>query len=307
MIRGVKINRLLPWMLVAMMGTGWGLTFSLARMLVEGGAAPIGITFFQCLFSVAVLFALNAFRGKPLRPMFNHYRLVMLVAVLGAALPSPLLYFAAEHVQAGVLSITIALIPMLTYAMSIPLRMENFKMVRMLGLGLGLLAIGLITLPESSLPDRAAIPWLLLACLSASCYAMENVVLGFRSVDAVGPVRLSLGMNAGAAVLLLPLVVLTDSFVFVTWPLDQQDFALVGLAAISITAYTTLILVVQRFGPVFASQTGYVVTLTGVFWGMAIFGESHSAWVWMALLAMMAGLALVKPARGQACQTEESG
>jgi len=48
-------------------------------------------------------------------------------------------------------------------------------------------------------------------------------------------------------------------------------------------------------GPVFASQEAYVVTLAGVAWGMLLFGEVHSPWGWGALVAMIAGFALIKP------------
>jgi drug/metabolite transporter (DMT)-like permease len=39
----------------------------------------------------------------------------------------------------------------------------------------------------------------------------------------------------------------------------------------------------------------YVVTLSGIVWGIAIFGEQHSLWIWAALAAMMAALILVTP------------
>ena len=42
------------------------------------------------------------------------------------------------------------------------------------------------------------------------------------------------------------------------------------------------------------------MTLAGVFWGMAIFEEEHSVWVWASLLSMMVGLALVTPRRKSA-------
>jgi len=48
-------------------------------------------------------------------------------------------------------------------------------------------------------------------------------------------------------------------------------------------------------GPVFASQTAYVVTLSGVLWGIMIFNDEHSLWVWLSLGVMMLALALVAP------------
>lgn len=48
-------------------------------------------------------------------------------------------------------------------------------------------------------------------------------------------------------------------------------------------------------GPVFASQTAYVITLAGMFWGILLLGERHSLYVWGALVLMLTGLALVRP------------
>jgi drug/metabolite transporter (DMT)-like permease len=52
---------------------------------------------------------------------------------------------------------------------------------------------------------------------------------------------------------------------------------------------------VKKSGSVFASLVGYVITLAGVFWGMLFFGESHSIWVWAALVTMLVGMAMVTP------------
>ena len=43
-----------------------------------------------------------------------------------------------------------------------------------------------------------------------------------------------------------------------------------------------------------ARRAEAVATITGVLWGMALFGETHSAWVWGALVILIAGMALVQ-------------
>ncbi|MCH7565494.1 MAG: DMT family transporter, partial [Gemmatimonadetes bacterium] len=48
-------------------------------------------------------------------------------------------------------------------------------------------------------------------------------------------------------------------------------------------------------GPLFAAQTGCIVTASGVFWGIIILAEEHSAWVWAALAVIFAGVTLVNP------------
>ena len=52
---------------------------------------------------------------------------------------------------------------------------------------------------------------------------------------------------------------------------------------------------IRTAGPVFASQTAYVITLAGVAWGMILLEESHSLYIWSALLLTLAGIALVRP------------
>lgn len=64
---------------------------------------------------------------------------------------------------------------------------------------------------------------------------------------------------------------------------------------ISGVAYTCLLIVIHRSGSVFASQTAYIITLAGIGWGMLIFGEQHSYYVWAALGLTMLAIAMVKP------------
>ncbi|MGL6209808.1 MAG: EamA/RhaT family transporter, partial [Paracoccaceae bacterium] len=54
-----------------------------------------------------------------------------------------------------------------------------------------------------------------------------------------------------------------------------------------------------RAGAVFASQTSYIVTASGVFWAMILLGERFSPFVWAAMAVMLVGLALVQPRDGR--------
>ena len=291
----LALKKILPWAFLLFMGTAWGLSFSLGKIAVENGAKPFGISQFQVMLSGLILLAITFVRRKPMRDMFDKIGFIFIIAMLGAAIPGVLFYYAAPHVPAGVLSITVALIPLMTYGFSIPLKMEKFSVIRFMGLVFGVIAICFIALPENSLPNRAALPWILLACISALCYAVENIILGFKSAVTIGPIRLAMGMNLIAAIVLLPITLMTDSFFVPSFPPQTVDYAVIGLGLITVVAYTMFVMSVAMFGPVFASQVGYLVTLAGVFWGILIFDESHSIWVWLSLAAMIIGLALVAP------------
>ena len=62
---------------------------------------------------------------------------------------------------------------------------------------------------------------------------------------------------------------------------------------------------------VFATQTSYVVTGSGVLWAMLLLGEHFSGWVWAALAVMLIGVALVRPrdaaVRQAACESARLG
>jgi len=291
------LTRLLPWAALLVMGAAWGLSFSFARIVVQAGGTPFGITFWQSVVCGGVLLAYTLARRRPLPMTRRHLGIYVIVALLGASVPNSLFYFAAPYVQAGVLSITVTLIPIITYAVAMMIGTERLSAIRATGVVCGAVAIGFLVVPESSLPSRAAIPWVLLACISAVCYALENIYLARPSLQDIGPVRTACGMNLFAALIMLPVAVGTNQMFLPAFPFGTVEWTIIGLGLINAIAYTTFIMVIGLAGSVFASQTGYVVTLAGVVWGICLFGETHSAWVWASVAMMMLGLALVTPRR----------
>ena len=183
----------------------------------------------------------------------------------------------------------------MTYGFSLPLRLEIFSFTRVIGLIFGGIAICFIALPENSLPNKEGLFWVLIACFSSVCYAIENIILSFKSAITVGPIRLAMSMNLIAAITLLPIAVISDSLFMPSFPPEAVDYAVTGLGIITAVAYTMFVISVTKYGSVFSSQVGYLVTLAGVFWGMLIFDESHSIWIWLSLITMIFGLALVTP------------
>jgi drug/metabolite transporter (DMT)-like permease len=295
MLMSDLISKLLPWVFIIFIGLIAGLSFSLAKIAVGGGFSPLGITLFEAIFSAILLYILCVFRGRSLKAIITNIRLIAVIALIGIAIAGPVFFIAAGHLQAGILALTAALIPMITYGVSIPFGFERFSWVRMMGLVMGVIAIMLITLPENSLPDRSAIFWILFVMIAVLCNSAETIILSVRSAVKLGPIRLALGINLAGILMIAPITYWADAFAWPSLAMTEADLALVGIGLVSVIAYTMFIYAVGRFGPVFASQAGYTVTLAGVFWGIGIFGESHSFWVWGALVTMIIGLGLVQP------------
>ena len=154
------INVLYPWACLLFMGTAWGLSFSLGKIAVDNGVGAFGVSLFQSTLSGSILLIITILRRKPLKELRDYWAFILLIALLGAAIPSVLFYQAAPFVQAGILAITVALIPMMTYSASIPLKIEKFTFRRFSGLIFGIGSILLIALLKTAcrivLPSRGS-------------------------------------------------------------------------------------------------------------------------------------------------------
>ena len=91
------------------------------------------------------------------------------------------------------------------------------------------------------------------------------------------------------------MALLTDQFIFLKLPFGLLEWVILANGLINVGAFFAFFTLIKLAGPVFASQAGYLVTIFGVIWGMVIFNEVHSGWVWSSLVVMLFGLSLVLP------------
>ena len=289
------LRKYIPWLGLGYMGVAWGLSFSVAKLATADGTTPIGIAFWQSLLAGLLLLGYVYLRGRRLAMTWPAIKLYIIVALLGTPIPSVCFYYAAARVPAGVLAITVTLVPILTYGLALLMRSEIFSATRLTGIMLGTVSIFLLVVPKNSLPESASLIWVLLACFSSLCYAIENIYLAKRGTDDIGAIRLACGTCLFSAIILAPVGIATNNMFMLDVTNGLITTSIVTLAVINATAYSAFVACIAVAGPLFASQVGYVVTLAGVFWGIAIFGETHSIWVWASLVTMLLGLMLVSP------------
>ena len=144
----LRFGKLFPWLVLLVIGIGWGLAFSLAKMGILAGGMPLGMVFWQIVLSIFLTLVIARLQGRPVPMDRQHIRNYLIVSVLASSIPSSCLMFAAGRVPAGVVSITIAIVPMLTYALAVGLGRESQSLVRLAGLLCGIGAILLLVLPE---------------------------------------------------------------------------------------------------------------------------------------------------------------
>jgi len=302
-----SVSPVLPLAMILGLGSLWGLAFSLSKMATMGGVHPVSYTFWQGIGAGAIVALLCRLRGLriPLAPRYLRYYLI--VGLVGLALPNVNMVTAISHLPAGVMVLTIPFVPLMTYAIAIGLKMERFAPMRFAGVLCGLAGVTMIVLPKSSLPDTDAAPWFLMALLTPAAYAASNVLAARLRPPGAHSFPLAAGMLLAAGLILAPVVFAMDVLYLPAVPAGAAEIAILGQIAVSCVAYLIFFEVLRLAGPVFMSFTGYIVTLTGIGWGVLLFGERHSPWVWGAAALIFSGLALVNLRRSGAPATAGSG
>ncbi len=287
-------HRFFPYLLITGAGIIWGATFSLALIATGEGAHPLAISSWQAVVTGIFFFVFCRLTGIPVFRLRNipYYTVI---AVIGITAPNLAYYYAAPHLSAGILSITVSTVPLLTYAFMLFLHYESILIKRVVGILLGMIAILLLVLPEQEIRGSDANLWILLALLSSVMYSVENIYIGHSIDDVIDVRELLCGSNFIAFFLQFPLASYLGVAEPVGWLFTLPGLALAGLGISSGIAYAMFFYSIKTSGAVFASQCAYIVTLSGVLWGIIIFAEEHSVWVWSSLVVLMVGLFLVTP------------
>ncbi len=297
-------DRLLALAALVAIGAAWGLTMPLSRVAVSTGHAPLTLLFWQRVIGVALLAGPVLVAGRGFEITWARLRLFFWVGLLGSVLPGYFSYLTAAHLSAGVRSIIIASVPMFALPLALGLGLERPEARRAVGVALGGLSIALIAAAGSDgLAGGAALAMVALALVSPLSYAIEANYLAVVGARGLSPVEILFGASLVSVALLVPAVIASIASgagpgLGSGW--GPPEMALAGIGVVDVLAYSGYVWLVGRAGPVFASQIAYLVTGFGLVWSMTLLSERYSPWVWLALAAMLAGVAIVQPRRGAA-------
>jgi drug/metabolite transporter (DMT)-like permease len=275
-------------------GVVFGAMVCMNRIAVAGGVPPLGYAFWQCFGAGIVLLLASLATGRQPGLGRTNIAFYLVVGGLGVAIPWSLLAVVAPHLPAGLVTLLLGLIPTTTYALALVVRVRSANLISVAGLLLGFSGLLLIVVPEKGLPEPGAGIWILILILSVFVSACSNVVAErYRPAEGSSSIALASGTLLAAAAVLLLLVIVSRQFYPIPTRLTLRDYALalsVVLAAVNVCLFFE---VVRRAGAVFVSQFNYIVVPSGVVWGVILFHERLSLWIWLAIPLMLGGIALV--------------
>ena len=285
------------WMTVVLvlLGVGWGSTQSLGKMAVSTGFQHFGLIFWQTVIGVVVLGAVNLLRRKSFALPPAGLRFAVVIALIGTIIPNSTFYMSVAHLPGGIMSILISTIPLLSFPMAVALGTDRVTRARLLGLCLGLAGVALIALPEASLPSAAMVAWLPVALIGPLFYAMEGNYVAKWGTGGMDAVQAMFWASALGAVMVLPLAWFSGQWISPMPPYGTPALALLLSSALHALMYAAYVWLASKAGAVFASQSSYIVTGSGMLWAMLLLGERFSNWIWAAMAVMLLGLFLVQP------------
>jgi drug/metabolite transporter (DMT)-like permease len=218
-------------------------------------------------------------------------RFFLVIALIGTIIPNATFYAAVVHLPAGIMSILISTVPLIAFPIALVLGLDSFSPLRAAGLGLGILGVALIAGPGGS---GISLAWVAIAMVGPVFYAVEANWVARNGTAGLDAVQAMLGVSVVGAAIAAPLALATGQWVD-PLPFGRAEAALVISSVVHALVYASYVWLAGKAGSVFASQTAYLVTGTGVIWAMLLLGERLQPVVWLALAAMLAGVALVQP------------
>ena len=187
-------------------------------------------------------------------PRGRQLALTVVYGMLGFALFYALIYWALVRVTAGVGTVVMAVVPLITLLLAALQRLEKLGARALLG---SLLALGGILWMTLG-PTEVVLPFsALLAMLAAAVCVGQSVIVGKRISDNHPVMTNAVAMLTGAVALLA-----TSAFIGESWVLPRQPDVVWSLAYLvtlgSVGLFVLVLLVVRRWS---ASATSYMFVL----------------------------------------------
>jgi drug/metabolite transporter (DMT)-like permease len=264
----------------------WGASYLFIKVGVRD-FKPATLMEARLVIAFVPLFAFIAFtRGgvrSASRELASVWREGLVLGLLSASLPFTLIAWGETHIDSGVAGVAQASVPVFTTLLAVRfLPSERAAGLRLVGIGIGLLGVGVLTGFDPG-SGWWAIAGTLAVVLSSLSYAAGGLFGQTRTRTVAGPVLATATVLYGA-VLLLP-------WGIVEWPSHAPGWkSVASLFALALlgTAFAQLLLfrVLRLHGASKLSLVTYLMPPFAVFYGATILGEPVR---WAAL----GGLALI--------------
>lgn len=265
----------------------WGGSFLFMRVAVpEFG--PVALIELRVGLAALSLLPVALLRGK-LPIIARHWRAILVVGTLNAALPFLLYAYAAQSLGAGFLSVANAVTPVWGAMVGWLWLKDRVSMTRGIGLGVGFL--GIVVLVWNKLDFGAGGTGMaVLAAVTAPVFYGIAANWTKRFLSGVDALACATGSMLAASLVLLP-------FAWAAWPAGPVSAAAwqatIALAVLCTgAAYIAFFRLIANVGPTGAVSVTFLVPIFGVLWGSWFLDEPITRSIAIGAAIILAGTAL---------------
>src|SRR5882672_70880 len=301
---------LLPLMLLVILGLSWGLHFPILKFAARSGLPYSGIAAATICGVALALLVVSLARGR--LPVFRPrtIRFYFVCAFLGYLVPYFLALFATGRIDADIVTLITSTSPIITLCLAARVGIERVSAIRVLGIGLGLVSVLFLIVPQVDRIDAAALTAMILAFGVPISYSSYHVYLSKRWPPGFDSFQVACGEALVALGLTLPLFLVTGGSAILHSGWTAGHWAILAMVAITTIDCYLYFEIVRLAGPVFVSQANFITVIAGVFWAMLLHGERPSPWLWVSLVFLVGSLFLLVIGRrtgAAAAQVSRSG
>jgi len=258
------------WFWIVFLGAVWGGSFIFNALLIRE-IGPLWVTALRVSIGAVGCWLFLFARGKAVPRDPGLWFRLGLLGILNYAIPFALFPLAQADLASGVAAIVNALTPIMTVIVShYWVGGERMTWTKAVGVVAGFTGVAILASPALQMEGNSKL-WAIAACLLATlCYALAlNIARNFRHVEATALTCIAL---TGAAVVSLPVALVTEGLPVITLPTTWFAALAIGLVS---TAFTFQIMyrLLPQVGATNFSTTTLIAPVSAILLGFWFLGE----------------------------------
>ena len=263
---------LVNFVLVLYIAAVWAFTFIFLKM-EEADVPPITIMAGRSIIAFICLLAVSLITKKDLIGHFKHIGVFLVFAILGIVVLWLGLAFGQEDVSAGLASVMVTTVPLLTFIILVfMLREEKFSIVGLIGLLVGVVGIALVIGVQNILAGGATLKGVLLIGGGFAFFAINGILVG-KWAKGIDPVITSTYYLLLAGIILTALAFIFEKQTHIPWTVDNYLEELAIGVICTATGYFGYYFIIHRAGAFFSSLIFYFIPVFGMLAGFLLLKE----------------------------------
>jgi drug/metabolite transporter (DMT)-like permease len=285
----MNVRDVFEWLLL---GGLWGASFLFMRV-ASPEFGPIALIAMR-VSAAALFLIIPMMLSRNTTMILRFWKQLLVLGALNSAIPFTLFAYATLSMKAGDAAVLNATAPLFGGLIGYVWFRELLSMQKIIGLLIGF--CGVVILVWGKLGGADGVMPLLAGLAAAVLYGV-GAHYSKHALKGVPPLVVSNGSLIAAAIMLLPLALLT-------WPVAMPSgtswlcVAALGLGCTAI-AYLLYFRLLRNVGAANAMTVAYLIPVFGILWGYLFLQESVTISTWIGGLTVLAGTSLVNAPQGR--------